>query len=287
MKPLLFSQLEARLKKIQFTTKKRLSAGQQGNRRATGFGRTLDFSDYRMYHPGDDLRQIDWNVYARTNKHYIKRYLDEKEMQVAIYIDCSLSMGFDEAKWHRTKQLAALLGYIGFSSGDRVSVIPVSPREKPFLHKKGGGYTEGMISFLNQINADETGSFFEQLIQFRQSRASVHFLITDCYEESHLIIEKVSHFQSHQPLMIVQVTTEEELNPSIRGDKKLIDSESNDYVNVTVRKSTVQAYQERMNTHFQQIKNTFVKRGISIVQINADAPLEEMLLFLKKERFIL
>ncbi|WP_053070428.1 DUF58 domain-containing protein [Alkalihalobacillus pseudalcaliphilus] len=287
MNSFLTPQLEARLKKTQFVTRTRLVSGQQGNRRATGFGRSLDFSDYRSYHYGDDLRQIDWNVYARTNKHYIKRFLDEKEMQVAIYIDCSKSMRLDPLKWLKVQQVTSFLALIGFANGDRMSVLPIQAKTSPFLQKKGAGYYPVLNHYLHTLMDFNHEAFFKNLIKVKQHRASLHVFLTDTFEETDDIIESIQQFQSKDRLIILQVMTKDEIEPTIRGDKKVIDSETDSHVNVTIQKKTINSYVDRLNEHIERLRYFCQKRGISIVQMDVDAPLESLFVQLKQEQIIM
>ena len=103
MKDLLTSTLMYRLSRHQWQSRKMKRGLHKGGRRSNKQGTSLEFSAYRYYQPGDDLRQIDWNVFARTNKHYIKRFLDEQELIMTIYLDCSNSM-----------KIIQLCGYLTF-----------------------------------------------------------------------------------------------------------------------------------------------------------------------------
>ena len=112
--------LTKRLALLSIVSKSGRLGQQKGTHRSKKLGASLDFSDYREYHPGDDLRHIDWNVYARTEKPFIKRFLDEQEMRIHILLDPTKSMGAD-GKWDYARQLSIALGHIALTSGDTVS----------------------------------------------------------------------------------------------------------------------------------------------------------------------
>ncbi|KYG25546.1 DUF58 domain-containing protein [Alkalihalobacillus trypoxylicola] len=284
---LLSNSMIAKLKKYSFSTSKRVSYGYQGNRQATGFGRTLDFSDYRNYHLGDDLRQIDWNVYARTNKHYIKRFLDEKDIQVTVYLDCSASMKSEKLKWFRLKQIAAMLGYIALVNGDRLSVIPIGLSENPFLHKKGVGYSHTLFHYLTQLTENSHNEYFASLLQYRQKHTNIHILITDGYEKRSTILEKLHQFQTSATTIFIQLSTSEEISPSLKGDRKLIDRETSEFVDVTLQKSTIDHYKSLREEHFSVIKEFCKRRGIRYISLDANEELEENLKRIKKEGFFI
>ncbi|WJH34622.1 DUF58 domain-containing protein [Paenibacillus sp. CC-CFT747] len=114
---------------MSVAAKKRIRGTMQGKRRSRMLGSSMEFADYRMYTPGDDTRQLDWNVYGRTGKAFIKQFMDEQELQVHLYVDVSRSMDFggtdshpDHSKFLYARRLAACVGYITLAGYDRVGV---------------------------------------------------------------------------------------------------------------------------------------------------------------------
>lgn len=105
------SELYKKLGTMRLSTKSKLRGQHKGSHRSSRFGASMDFSDYRTYHMGDDVRQIDWNVFARSEKYYIKRFLDEQEMRVHLVVDATKSMA-TEGKWQLAKQLTAAFGHL-------------------------------------------------------------------------------------------------------------------------------------------------------------------------------
>lgn len=129
-------QLAKRLSPLSIVSRSRRLGHHKGTHRSRKTGSSLDFSDFREYHPGDDLRHIDWNVYARTEKPFIKQFLDEQEMRVHILLDPTKSMGI-EGKWDIARQLAIALSHIALKSGDTVSFSTYSDDQKIFFGEKG------------------------------------------------------------------------------------------------------------------------------------------------------
>ncbi len=138
-------KLLLRLEQMSLAAKRRTRGTMQGKRRSKQLGASLEFADYRMYAPGDDIRRFDWGAYARTGKPFIKQFMDEQELQVNLYIDVTRSMGFplEEAAGNKlmyARQLAACIGYMALSGYDRVSARLFSDRivrELPMLRGKG------------------------------------------------------------------------------------------------------------------------------------------------------
>src|SRR5207249_226686 len=108
---------------------RRAKSSDRGERRSRARGQSVEFADYRTYVPGDDFRYLDWNLYGRLEKLFLKLYEEERELPVRIFLDASESMTFGEPrKFDFARQVAAAIGYVALSGFDRVSVIPFPAR---------------------------------------------------------------------------------------------------------------------------------------------------------------
>ncbi|MBU9713100.1 DUF58 domain-containing protein [Evansella tamaricis] len=250
-----------------------------GTRRSSKFGNSLDFSDFRPYQPGDDVRQIDWNVYARTNRHFIKRYLDEQELSITIYLDCSSSMGFEEEKWNMAKSLAAAIGYMGLSNEDRVSVVPVSSSMKAFSNKKGFVFSNEMLRHIENYRAtNSNNSFFIDMPNYRVRKSALSFIISDCLEPYDHVVEQLKVVQANQQLRLIQLLSKTEVNPEVTGDVRLINVENEvDTVQVSVNRKVIHGYKQRLKSHCLHIEKACRERGIGYLQVNTSQTLEEIL----------
>ncbi|MDW8310756.1 MAG: DUF58 domain-containing protein, partial [Verrucomicrobiales bacterium] len=122
---LLSPELLRRLEQFQLLASRRARSGLKGERRSRARGQSVEFADYRSYAPGDDFRHLDWNLYARLDRLFLKLFEEERELPVRIFLDASESMSFGEpAKFDFARQLAAAIGYVALCGFDRVSVIP-------------------------------------------------------------------------------------------------------------------------------------------------------------------
>src|SRR6201984_959527 len=125
--PLLDPQFLARLEQLELVSRKIFLGRIKGERRSKRKGQSVEFADYRNYVIGDDLRFLDWNLYARLDRLFIRLFMEEEDLHVYILIDNSLSMDFGTpSKLHFAKQVAAALGFIGFVQIDRRSVLAVN-----------------------------------------------------------------------------------------------------------------------------------------------------------------
>ena len=131
------SEFFNRLNRMKMMTKMRLNVGMGGQRKSTAKGSSVEFSDFREYIPGDDIRRIDWNVYGRMDKLFVKQFMEEKEGLFHVMVDCSKSMDFGEKKKSIfARQIAGMISYMVLSNLDRVYLTA--------LHNKKADTTKGM-----------------------------------------------------------------------------------------------------------------------------------------------
>src|ERR1035441_1737470 len=122
---LLTPELLRRLEQFQLLAARRAKSSSKGERRSRARGQSVEFADYRTYVHGDDFRYLDWNLYGRLEKLFLKLYEEERELPVRIFLDASESMTFGEPrKFYFARPVAAAIGYVALSGFDRVSVIP-------------------------------------------------------------------------------------------------------------------------------------------------------------------
>ncbi|WP_026907606.1 DUF58 domain-containing protein [Paucisalibacillus globulus] len=261
---LLTSKLMYQLDKYRLQARNMKRGHHKGARRSSRQGTSLEFSDYRIYQPGDDLRQIDWNIYARTNKHYIKRFLDEQELVVSIYLDCTRSMSLIPEKWRFAKMLAASIGFMSLSADDRVGIFPIGSELHPFTYKKGKAFSNRMVHYVSNIHPSQNANIFSETVQtFIQPKSSISVVISDLLEPIELIEEALKKLQVYkQELYVIQILAREETNPYYQGDLELLDSETGEKVNVTMNRTVKSNYQNRLTDHLKRLEKFCFERGI-------------------------
>jgi len=261
--------LIAKLGRLSVATSSKLRGHHKGSHRSSRIGSSLDFSDYREYALGDDVRQVDWNVYARTEKYFIKRFLDEQEMRVHILVDSSRSMG-EGKKWLFARQIACALGFMVLNRDDRLSFSTLE--ENTFFRKKGAAYRKAYLQMVtNMQEANIKGSFARNGIKAIPKDCTVLFVVTDGLEP----LEEWEHFFRKLPrfsgdVRCIQIVTEEELHPTFTGDVRLIDAESDEELNVSMSNKVLEQYQKERDEHekaFYAICNRF---GIKTIQLVAE-----------------
>lgn len=259
----------SKISRLSIATSSKLRGQHKGSHRSQRFGASLDFSDFREYSLGDDVRQVDWNVYARTEKYYIKRFLDEQEMRVHILLDATRSMG-EEKKWLFARQIAAAIGLMVLNRDDRLSFSYVGESNALPFRRKGATYRKPFLQIVSNIEeARGATSFAREGIKMLPKDSTVLFIITDGLEpiaELEQLFKRLPRFAGD--IRCIQIVTEDELNPSYAGDVRLIDSETSREVNVSVSNRVLVNYEKTRLSHeteFEALANRFGIRKTQLV----------------------
>lgn len=279
MSAVLSPSLMARLANFKLSSKGLIRGSNKGARRSGRLGTSLEFSDYRLYSPGDDPRQIDWNTYARTNKHYIKRFMDERELTVNVIIDCTKSMAFNEVKWRRVKALASAFALMSLSGQDRLAVYPVASATAPYPLSRGKALAHQALSYIAGITPNETGErfapyFYDAVTKVRPGGLSV--VISDLSEDPKPVFGAVKRLQAkRQDVRLLQVLLPEEAAPDYSGDVKLTDAESGAERDVSMSRNIVERYRERFEAHTRTIESFCRRRGVGYLSCFTTEALEK------------
>jgi len=268
----------AKIGRLQIATKSKLRGQHKGSHRSMRFGSSLDFSDFREYHPGDDVRQIDWNVFGRTDKYFIKRFLDEQEMRVHILLDSSKSMQEDK-KWLLAKQLTISLGQLVLGRDDRLSfATPTEEKIAPF-RRKGAMYRKAFSSYITNLSESKSNSLFtSQALQHIAKDSTVLFIISDGLEaidEWEKVLRRLPKFS--QDIRLILVQSSDEIAPSFAGDLQLIDRETENKLNVSVSRRVVEDYEKKRQQHFLELDALCRRFGIHTLKVETKDDISHIL----------
>lgn len=251
------------------------------------YGQTVEFADYREYMLGDDIRRIDWNLYSRFEKFFLKLFTDERQMHTQIFIDCSASMGRDmPAKANYTIGVAAALGYLSVHNMDKVSfkLMKNDKVEDPF------GKIIGKRSFFDSISALEELEFNGETDIYKSitscpnigSNDGLAVIISDFFTNSDW--KKAIDYLSYRKkqVLLIQVMTPEETDPSYSGRVNLIDTEAEGMedpknMRIKISRSNQLAYDEALKDFKADIRSFCASRGADFVSVSTEYPLEKML----------
>ena len=251
------------------------------------YGQTVEFADYREYMLGDDIRRIDWNLFSRFEKYFLKLFTDERQMHTQIFIDCSASMGKDNpSKAAYTLGVAAALGYLSVHNMDKVSyhLIREERAENPFGTIVGKRAFFNAISVLEDMRFDGESDLRASVIgtQNTGSADGLTVIISDFFTDSDW--KKAVDYLSYKKrqVLLVQVMTPEEVDPTYMGRVNLIDSESVDVddmknMKIKIDRASQRAYEEAVLELWGDLKTFCNSRGAAFVSVRTDQPLEKML----------
>jgi uncharacterized protein (DUF58 family) len=310
MPALLTPELLRRLEQFQLLAARRAKSSARGERRSKARGQSVEFADYRNYSHGDDFRYLDWNLYGRLEKLFVKLYEEERELPVRIFLDASESMTFGEPrKFDFARQIAAAIGYVALCGFDRVSVIPFPSAERGARNAETGGRSsdlplqstvrnpqsaiEGALRAvrgkkssmqffqnLGALTAGGSGDLNQALrrgaLEARQ--AGVALVLSDFLDPAGYEAGLSALIGRGFQVNTVQILAPEELNPTTYGDLRLVDSETGGLQEVTFGKFRLKAYQQTTQNYIQRLREFCTPRGIHFFSVSSDTSLEKLLL---------
>lgn len=251
-----------------------------GLHRSPDFGFSQEFAEYRAYTPGDDLRHVDWNVYARTEKAYLKRYRGETNTTLMVLLDASASMGFSStaiSKFDFAKFLASALVYLAHLQRDSAGLIVFHDDIANFVRPSA---RQGqLMRLLHGIDAAQIGTrtdyrrpFFE--LQQVLKRRGITVLISDFFEDPDRIIETVRplRFRGNE-LVLFQVLDPRELEPQLGEAVVLRDMETGHALEVSPDYARHE-YRQKMTAHIEDLRKKAQGAGIDYFLLRTDRPLD-------------
>jgi len=283
-----------RLEQFQLLTARRAKSSARGERRSRARGQSVEFADFRNYVPGDDLRYLDWNLYGRLEKLFLKLYEEERELPVRIFLDASESMNFGEPrKFDFARRVAAAVGYVALCGFDRVSV-QVFPEPDPAgatraaeAAARGGlravrGRRSAMTFFQNlaQLTAGGSASLNESLRRgaLASQSTGMALVVSDFLDPAGYETGLGALVSRGFQVSVVQVLSPEELQPTTYGDLRLVDAETGGIQEVTFGRFRLGAYQTMVQSYLQRLREFCAARGIRFFAVSSALPLEQLLL---------
>ncbi len=294
---LLTPELLRRLEQFQLLAARRAKSSSKGERRSRARGQSVEFADYRTYVHGDDFRYLDWNLYGRLERLFLKLYEEERELPVRIFLDASESMTFGEPrKFDFALQVAAAVGYVALCGFDRVSVIPfpgpsvngeMGSTQTMELAARGAlrsvrGKRSAMEYFQNlgALTAGGAANLNEALrrgaLEARQ--AGLALVLSDFLDPAGYEAGLTALVGRGFQVDLVQILAPEELSPSTFGDLRLVDSETGGMQEVTFGRYRMKAYQQTVQNFIQRLREFCQARGINFFTASSNTSLEDLLL---------
>ena len=280
-----------KLDQLELVSRKIFAGKLRGERRSKRRGESVEFADYRNYVVGDDLRFLDWNIYARLNSLFLKLFLQEEDLHVSLLVDVSKSM--DWGRPHKglyARQIAAALAYIGLINFDRVSVYAYAnglQYELPGV--RGRRLMFKVIDFLTRVEYEGESDLTSAAKQFaiRHPQQGIVLLLSD-------FIDKGGYEQGLRYLLgrkydlyAVQLLSPEELEPGLVGDLQLRDVEDGDLAEVTVSRALLNRYKRNLEAYCSGLREFCTRRGIQYLFTSTEVPFDQMVLSYLRKRGLL
>ena len=277
---LLGPEIMAQLERLELVTRKVFRGRMKGERRSKRKGQSVEFADFRSYVAGDDLRFIDWNMYARLDKLFLKMFLEEEDLHFFTLIDASPSMDFgDPTKLHYAKQLAAALGFVGLVKADRVKVEVLGPaKQAPAPVLRGRHSVPRLIEHLESMEPRESVSLAEGVKNFclRNSGKGIIVLISDLMDKTGYQAALRYLMSQQMDIYVIQVLSAEELDPDVKGDLKLIDCEDGDVAEITVSTRLLGRYKSTLASFVEGARDFCNRRGMNYVLAGNQVPVQQL-----------
>lgn len=293
---LLFPDLSllGELERITLAAAGRIKGTLAGKRRSVTLGGSQEFADYRPYAPGDDVRRIDWSVYGRTGRAYVRQYWDEQELHLRLYVDISRSMSFGGMEANKLTyafRLAACIGYSALCGDDRVSAALFSDRiekEASPLHGRASSpkWFQFLAEALGQASAETAHQInlstasLDMSAPFRAPgsmprRAGTAWIITDGMYERGIEDAILALQAAKQQVVLCQLLSPEELDPDLSGELRLIDSELNTGKEIAVGHRLLADYRSAVAEHRAGLRRICQERGASYAFVNTGRSMKE------------
>jgi uncharacterized protein (DUF58 family) len=276
------SEFLKKLEYLAFLAKRIRKGSMRGEHFTYRKGSSLDFRDHRSYNAGDDFRYIDWNVYSRLKKIFVKLFAAEEDLTINILIDTSCSMADREnEKLIYAKKLAAALGYIGLGNLERVGLVAFQDQLSAFLPAiKRKNQSFSMFSFLSGLKADGKTNINKALMSFaaKTRRPGLMIIISDFMDPEGIKQGALSLLYNKYDVILLHVLSEEEIFPGLSGNLKLSDSESGEERSINVDKYILNAYQKELKKYLKEFEDFSLQHGLEYMRTSTSVPFDEVIL---------
>lgn len=269
-----------RLHSISINVRMAMQTGASGGRKSKAKGSSVEFSDFREYTPGDDFRRIDWNAYGRFDKLFVKLFMEEREALINIFIDSSKSMNFGTPKKSiQALKLSGILSYLGLNNLDRVCINSIKDSNLTQAPPAAGrGMFDKCIGFMEEIEFSGNTNIKECIKKKGFSGRGVSIIFSDFFTQGG-IEEAVKYLLfKKQEVILVHILSQEEINPSIGGELRLVDSETGEARDISINYLLLNQYKKALNSFTNDIREYCNRIGAAYVMVSSSESMEKVIL---------
>jgi uncharacterized protein (DUF58 family) len=265
-----------KLDRMSLIINKRLTSNYVGERRAVATGRGLIFKDHAIYSPGDDFRAIDWKVFARLDRLFVKRFEEERNLTVHVIVDYSGSMGFGQKV--KKVDYADMLGlgfcYMAMKHNERFVVSTFADRLEVFKPKRGRSNLMRVLDYLNDKKPKGLSKFEASLAAYKKriNTRSYVVIMSDFLYSPEEIKSAISRYKDHH-VVLIQVLDKTETDLNIEGDFKLVDAETDDTLRTFITPYARKDYLGQLADHQGKIKKACDEIGAKFFVFSTEYPI--------------
>ena len=290
-KDILDDEFMRKIEQLRLVSRKIIVGRIRGERLTRKRGQSVEFADYRHYVAGDDLRFLDWNLYARLDRLFLKLFLEEEDLHVHILLDASRSMDYGQpTKFDYARKLTAALAYIALANYDRVVLATVADGRFDKLGPlRGKHQLLRLLQFLADLEPKGETALSEPFRQFAltERRRGVVLIVSDLMDKSGCEDALRYFIATNQDVFIIHVLAKEEVAPELVGDLRLVDMEDADTAEISVSRPLLSAYRRRLEGFMQDIKTYAGSRGMSYLPAPTSVPFDKLILDYMRRRGVL
>lgn len=265
-----------KLDRMSLIVTKRITSNYVGERAAVYTGRGLIFKDHAIYAPGDDYRAIDWRVFARLDKLFVKRFEEERNLTVHIIVDYSGSMGFGgrTKKYEYADMLALGMAYMAMRHNERFVVSTFSDRLEVFKAKRGRSNLVRALEYLNQKKPKGLSRFEQALVQYKKRITSKSYvvIISDFLYDPAEIKNAIQRYRDHH-VILIQVLDRSEYELDLEGDFKLVDVETEETLRTFISPWARKQYLQQLAEHQGKIQKACDEIGAKFFVFHTEYPI--------------
>jgi uncharacterized protein (DUF58 family) len=268
----------AQLERLTLLSRRTFRGSVKGERRSPRRGHSVEFADYRAYGHGDDLRYVDWNIYGRTDRLHVKLFVDEEDLCLHLLVDASASMGFGApSKLDYAVRLAAAMGFVGLVNHERVGLGLLRERvAEGWPPTRGRGQILPLMDFLAEVRPGGSTSLDDGLANYakRARDPGLVVVVSDLLDPAGYERGVRALLERRFDVHVVHLLDPEEMNPTLGGDLRLIDSETGELRDLTVDAEALRGYRERLRHFLERVESFCRSQEIGYHRVITDTPVE-------------
>jgi uncharacterized protein (DUF58 family) len=279
---LLSADFLSQLERLALLSRRSFRGKVKGERRSPRKGSSVEFSDYRPYGVGDDLRYVDWNVYGRLDRLYLKLFVDEEDLCLHLLVDASASMAFGEpSKLNFARRLAAGLAFVGLVNLERVGVAMLRDRvAEGWSPARGRQQVLPLLEFLGRVEPAGRTSLNAALMAYalRAREIGLAVIISDLMDADGYERGLKALLERRFDIHVIHLLGPEEMQPGFAGDLRLVDAETREERDLTLDAEALRSYRQRLHDFLERAEGFCRANEIAYHRVVTDTPVEEFML---------